>query len=98
MTTVGGGARHIRRAIEIGDPRELRMSLGLSPETPFTVIKGLLNWLSRQQAATPQEVERQASELRLRDWLESGASLNTLVSSVRQLVSSGLLPAALALL
>jgi hypothetical protein len=85
-------------AIEVGDPRELRQSLGLSAETPFPVIKEMLNWLSRQKEVSPQQLASRASELRLRNWLASGASVDTVVNALGQLLSSGLLPAALALL
>jgi hypothetical protein len=95
---MAGHHGHIRKAIEVGDPRELRQSLGLSPETPFPVIKEMLNWLYKQKVASPQEVESRATELRLRNWLAAGASVDTVVAALRQLLSSGLLPAALALL
>ena len=96
--TSAGQHGFIRLAIEVGDPRQLRQSLGLSAETPFRLIKEMLSWLSKQQGATVSEVKSRASELRLQDWLVAGANINTVATALQQLVFSGLLPAALALL
>ena len=87
-----------RRAIETGDPVELRRSLGLLPDTPFPIISGMLHWLFEQQLATAQMVESRATELKLIDWRSTGTQVSTLVAVLGQLHSSGLLPAALALL
>jgi hypothetical protein len=87
-----------RKAIEAGDPVELRQSLGLLPDTPFPIISGMLNWLFRQQRATAPMVESRARELKLLDWLAAETKVSTLVIGLGQLQSSGLLPAALALL
>jgi len=87
-----------RRAIETGDPVELRRSLGLLPDTPFTIISGMLHWLFEQQIATAEMVETRARELKLIDWRSAGTQVGTLVVILGQLHSSGLLPAALALL
>jgi hypothetical protein len=98
LATRGSRARPITRAIQIGDPQELRKSLGLSAETPYRVMKGLLYWLSTQRDPTADELESRARELGTRDWLAPGATARTLVVGLRELLSSGLLPAALALL
>ena len=87
-----------RKAIEAGDPIELRQSLGLLPDTPFPIISGMLNWLFKQQRATAPMVESRARELKLLDWLAAETKVSTLVIGLGQLQSSGLLPAALALL
>ena len=87
-----------RRAIEAGDPVELRQSLGLSAETPFPVLSAMLAWLSKQQEATAETVESQARELNLLDWLAAEANVTILVIRLWLLLYSGLLPAARALL
>ena len=92
------GLIRCRKAIETGDPVELRQSLGLLPDTPFPIISGMLNWLFKQQRATAPMVESRARELKLLDWLAAETKVSTLVISLGQLQSSGLLPAALALL
>jgi hypothetical protein len=98
METRAGPYAFTRWAIEVGDPRQLRQSLGLSGETPFRLIREMLTWLYKARAATASDVESRASELRLQEWLASGATMKSVVTALQQLVSSGLLPAALALL
>ena len=92
------GLIRCRKAIETGDPVELRQSLGLLPDTPFPIISGMLNWLFKQQRATASMVESRARELKLLDWLTAETQVSALVIGLVHLHSSGLLPAALALL
>ena len=84
METRAGQYGFTRWAIEVGDPRQLRQSLGLSGETPFRIIREMLTWLYKARGPTASAVESRASELRLQDWLASGATMKSVVAALQQ--------------